>query len=265
MPTDLSNVPVFVLCGGLGTRFREETELRPKPMVSIGRRPILWHIMRTYSHYGFKKFILCLGYKAEVIKSFFLNYASMNSDFTVDLRTNDAVVHSVGHDEDWRVTSAYTGELTMTGARVARAAAKYLDGAEHFAVTYGDGLTDADLGEECRFHLSQGRIGTILGVNPLSRFGELKAEGSQVIEFNEKPEFVDTWINGGYFFFHRDFLSYLSSEEGCVLEREPLMKLAKDAQLSVYKHRGFWACMDTQRDQEYLNQLWDSGKPPWPV
>jgi glucose-1-phosphate cytidylyltransferase len=265
MDTRLSNVPVFVLCGGLGTRLREETELRPKPMVRIGTRPMLWHIMRSYSHRGFKRFILCLGYRAEMIKSFFLNYASMNSDFTVDLKTNDAVIHSIDHDQDWRVTLAYTGELTMTGARVARAAAKYLGDAEQFAVTYGDGLTDVDLADEYRFHLSQGRIGTILGINPPSRFGELKVEGPQVTKFSEKPKFVDNWINGGYFFFHRDFLRYLSAEEGCVLEREPLVKLANDGQLGMYKYRGFWACMDTQRDHEYLNQLWDSGKAPWAV
>ena len=174
-----SDVPVFVLCGGLGTRLREETEVRPKPMVPVGNRPILWHIMRTYSHHGFRRFILCLGYKAEVIKSYFLNYASMNSDFTVELKTNDLKVHSIDHEEDWQVTLAYTGELTMTGARVGRAAAKYLGDARHFAVTYGDGVTDADLAEEYRFHLEEGRLGTVLGVNPPSRFGELKVEGDQ--------------------------------------------------------------------------------------
>ena len=212
---------MFVLCGGLGTRLREETEVRPKPMVPVGNRPILWHIMRTYSHHGFHRFILCLGYKAEVIKSYFLNYASMNSDFTVELETNNLTVHSIDHEEDWEVTLAYTGELTMTGARVSRAAAKYLGDARHFAVTYGDGVTDANLGEEFRFHLEQGRMGTVLGVNPPSRFGELRVEATKVQEFSEKPEFADNWINGGYFFFHRDFLSYLSPDENCVLEREP--------------------------------------------
>jgi len=263
LSTQLSNVPVFVLCGGLGTRLREETEMRPKPMVPIGSRPILWHIMRSYSHYGFKKFILCLGYKAEVIKAYFLNYASMNSDFTVELMTNNLVIHSIDHNQDWQVTLAYTGQLTMTGARVARAAAKYLGNAQHFAVTYGDGLTDADLHAEYQFHLDQKRAGTVLGVNPPSRFGELKVDGPQVREFSEKPEFADNWINGGYFFFRRDFLSYLSDQESCVLEREPLVRLARDGQLGIHKHRGFWACMDTQRDRDFLEKLWASGKAPW--
>jgi glucose-1-phosphate cytidylyltransferase len=258
-----SDVPVFVLCGGLGTRLREETELRPKPMVTIGNYPILWHIMRKYSRHGFRRFVLCLGYKAEVIKAYFLNYASMNSDFTVELMTNNTTVHSVDHDQDWTVTLAYTGELTMTGARVARAAARYLGDAEHFAVTYGDGLTDADLAEEYAFHLREGRVGTVLGINPPSRFGELKVEGAKVQAFSEKPDFHDQWINGGYFFFRRDFLPYLQSEESCVLEREPLVRLAEDGQLSMYRHRGFWACMDTQRDKESLEKLWISGERPW--
>src|SRR5262245_35588144 len=166
-------------------------------MVPVGNRPILWHIMRSYSHHGFKRFILCLGYKAEVIKSFFLNYSSMKSDFTVDLKANRTSFHSVDHDEDWQVTLADTGDLTMTGARVARAAAKYLGDAQHFAVTYGDGVTDADLEEEYRFHLKEGRIGTVLGIHPPSRFGELKLEGSSVRAFSEKPDFRDQWINGG--------------------------------------------------------------------
>jgi glucose-1-phosphate cytidylyltransferase len=261
----ISDIPVFVLCGGLGTRIREETELRPKPMVPVGNRPILWHIMRTYSRHGFKRFILCLGYKAEVIKAFFLHYSSLNSDFTVNLKTNHLTVHSVDHDQDWNVTLADTGELTMTGARVARAAAKYLGDATNFAVTYGDGLTDANLAQELEFHLAQKRYGTVLGVNPPSRFGELKVDGAQVQEFAEKPKFAENWINGGFFFFHRDFLPYLSADESCVLERDPLVKLAQDGQLSIFKHRGFWACVDTQRDREYLEKLWASGKPPWVV
>jgi glucose-1-phosphate cytidylyltransferase len=260
---DIATIPVFVLCGGLGTRLREETEVRPKPMVPVGHRPILWHIMKTYAHHGFRRFVLCLGYKAEIIKSYFLNYSSMNSDFSVSLKRNEVTVHSVDHEDDWDVTLAYTGELTMTGARVSRAAAKYLGGAEQFAVTYGDGLTDADLAEEFRFHLSQSRAGTVLGVNPPSRFGELLLEGTKVQEFSEKPDFDDNWINGGYFFFRRDFLSYLSPDLSCVLEREPLVRLARDEGLSVFRHKGFWACMDTQRDLEHLNKLWASGHAPW--
>lgn len=264
MDPAIRDVPVFILCGGLGTRLREETEVRPKPMVSIGHRPILWHIMRKYSQHGFRRFVLCLGYKGEVIKSYFLNYATFNSDFTVELKTNNMTVHSVDHDQDWDVTLAETGELTMTGARVARAARKYLGAAPHFAVTYGDGLTDADLAQEYAFHVREGRVGTVLGVNPPSRFGELRLQGARVEEFSEKPDFHDQWINGGYFFFRRDFLPYLDAEdEGCVLEQRPLVRLARDGQLSMFAHRGFWACMDTQRDKEQLEKLWASGERPW--
>lgn len=239
--------------------------MRPKPMVPIGNHPIVWHIMRSYSHHGFKNFVLCLGYKAEVIKSYFLNYPTMNSDFTIELKTNDVKVHKIDHQQDWHVTLADTGALTMTGARVARAAAKYLGNAAHFAVTYGDGVTDANLAEELQFHLKQAKIGTVLGVNPPSRFGELKLDHDQVVDFAEKPEFQDSWINGGYFFFKRDMLNYLNMDEGCILEREPLVKLARDRQLSIRKHTGFWYAMDTQRDREYLNKLWDAGNAPWSV
>lgn len=265
MTPDVSNIPVFILCGGLGTRLREETELRPKPMVPVGSHPILWHIMRTYAHHGFKNFVLCLGYKAEVIKSYFLNYPTMNSDFTVELRTNTVKVHKIDHTQDWTVTLADTGALTMTGARVARAAAKYLGQAEHFAVTYGDGVTDANLNDQLQFHLRQRKVATVLGVNPPSRFGELKLDKDQVVEFAEKPDLTNSWINGGYFFFRRDALDYLSKDEDCVLEREPLVKLARDGQLTMWKHRGFWYAMDTQRDREYLDELWKTGKAPWNV
>jgi glucose-1-phosphate cytidylyltransferase len=258
-------IPVFILCGGLGTRLKEETEFRPKPMVPIGEKPILWHIMSSYRKFGFKKFVLCLGFKSEFIKSFFLNYSSLNSDFTVDLLDGGLKVHSVDHNLDWEVTLTYTGENTMTGARIAIAAEKYLNDSENFAVTYGDGLTDANLSDEFEFHFQHKKIGTILGVNPPSRFGEIKLNNEEVVEFNEKPEFQDEWINGGYFFFKRDFLKYLSKDESCVLERQPLINLTKDKHLNMYCHRGFWACMDTQRDREYLSQLWNSGNAPWKV
>ena len=260
-----SETPVFVLCGGLGTRLREETVRIPKPMVPIGEHPILWHIMKSYSHYGFKKFVLCLGYKAEVIKSYFLNYSSMNSDFTVDLKTNNLTVHSVDHDQDWEVTLAYTGELTMTGGRVFKAVTKYLGEADHFAVTYGDGVCDVHLQEEFEFHKKHGNIGTVMGVNPPSRFGELQLEGDEVRKFEEKPEFNENWINGGYFFFKREFLKYLHGDAELVLEQRPLIQLAQDGELSMYKHRGFWHCMDTQRDRDSLNKMWDEKKAPWAV
>lgn len=266
MMQTIANTPVFILCGGLGTRLKEETEFKPKPMVPIGNHPILWHIMRTYSRFGFKRFILCTGFKSEVIKSYFLNYASMNSDFTVDLKSNHLSVHSVDHDDDWEVTVAYTGENTMTGGRIAIAAEKYLENATHAAVTYGDGLSDANLRHEFEFHQSHGKIGTLLGVNPPSRFGEIHLEGDHVVEFLEKPEFKEKWINGGFFFFRKEFFSrYLLKEESCVLERTPLVKLAEDGELKLFKHRGFWGCMDTQRDRDHLNQLWSTGKAPWAV
>lgn len=257
------DVPVFVLCGGMGTRLKEETEFRPKPMVPIGDHPILWHLMRWYGHFGFQRFILCLGFKAGVIKDYFLNYTAMNSDFTVDLAGSKVITHSIDHDEDWQVTLAYTGEKAMTGARAARAAERYLGDAECFALTYGDGLTDANLASELEFHQAHGKLGTVLGINPPSRFGEIRLEGQEVREFAEKPRFAENWINGGYFFFHRGFLKYLSKEDYCILEQQPLVQLARDGQLDMYKHSGFWACMDTQRDREELDKLWASGQAPW--
>lgn len=261
----ISNTPVFILCGGLGTRIKEETQFLPKPMVPIGKHPILWHIMHLYSNWGFKKFILCTGFKSEVIKNYFLMYSSMHSDFTVDLRTNNLTVHSTHHEEDWEVTVAYTGEETMTGARLHIAANHYLhDDVEHAAVTYGDGLCNANFQDEFNYHQKHGKIGTILGVNPPSRFGEIRLEGDTVAEFNEKPQFPEKWINGGFFFFRRRFFTdYVQADPNCILEKAPLVQLAKDGELNMYKHRGFWACMDTQRDRDYLNDLWKNGKAPW--
>jgi glucose-1-phosphate cytidylyltransferase len=187
----------------------------------------------------------------------------MNSDFTVDLQTNNLTVHSIDHEEDWEVTIAYTGENTMTGARIARAAEKYLGEATHAAVTYGDGLCDVNFCDEFRFHLDHGKIGTVLGVNPPSRFGEMHLSGDSVVKFYEKPEFKEKWINGGFFFFKRDFFQYLNKGEDCILEKAPLRQLAEDGELNMYKHTGFWACMDTQRDRDYLNSLWQSGVAPW--
>ncbi len=221
--------------------------------------------MRYYGSFGFRRFVLCLGFKAEVIKEYFLNYYALNSDFTVKLKTNDMTVHSVDHDLDWEVTMAYTGESAMTGARVARAAQKYLGDAEQFAVTYGDGLTDADLVTEYAFHRAHGKIGTLLGIHPPSRFGEIVLDGDTVVKFEEKPEFTEEWINGGFFFFRGEFLDYLSTDEGCILERSPLVRLAGDGELNMFTHTGFWACMDSQRDRDSLEELWAGGKAPWAV
>jgi glucose-1-phosphate cytidylyltransferase len=259
----IADLPVFILCGGLGTRLREMTEFRPKPMIAIGPEPILLHIMRHYSSFGFRRFVVCMGYKSEIIRDYFLNFYSMHSDITIELKTNSLEVHSVDHSCDWKVTLAYTGELTMTGGRIARAVARYLGDADHFAVTYGDGLTDADLAAELDYHLSHAKIGTVLGVNPPSRFGEFRMDGDQLREFVEKPELHSSWINGGYFFFRRAFTGYLSASEDCVLEGDALSRLARDGELGVFQHRRFWACMDTQRDHDYLTRLWESGAAPW--
>ena len=262
-PIPITDTPVFILCGGLGTRIKEETEFRPKPMVPIGDQPILLHVMRVYARYGFRRFVLCLGFRAEFVKDYFANFHLRTTDCTIRLKTGEVIVHEHTHTEDWEVTLADTGERHMTGSRVAQAARKYLGTAQHFAATYGDGLTDADLVDEYRAHLAGGKLGTVLGVNPPSRFGEIRVEGDRVLEFAEKPDIEDHWINGGFFFFHRDFLNYLSEAESCVLEREPLVRLARDGQLNIYKHRGFWGCMDTQRDREQLTKLVESGNPPW--
>ena len=258
-----ADIPVFILCGGLGTRIKEETEFRPKPMVPIGRHPILWHVMQSYSRHGFRRFILCLGFKADAVKDYFINFHLHNRDATISLKTNQIKVHETPVEFDWEVTLADTGEKNMTGSRIAQAASKYLAADRHFAVTYGDGLTNANLTDELNFHLAKKKLGTVLGVKPPSRFGEIKVKNGRVAGFSEKPDLEDHWINGGYFFFHRDFLKYLSRDENCVLEREPLVKLARDGQLSIYQHDDFWACMDTQRDREQLIKLAESANPPW--
>lgn len=258
-----ADIPVFILCGGLGTRIKEETEFRPKPMVPIGEHPILWHVMQVYARHGFRKFILCLGFKADVVKDYFNNFHLRNADSTINLKTNKITVHERQRDFDWEVTLAFTGEKNMTGSRVAQAARKYLGQAKHFAVTYGDGLTDANLAEELKHHLAAKKLGTVLGVNPPSRFGEIRVEGNRVVEFSEKPDLEGHWINGGFFFFHRDFLRRLPEDEACVLEREPVVKLARDGQLNMFKHHGFWGCMDTQRDRDSLTQHVENGTAPW--
>jgi len=235
-------------------------------MVPIGGQPALWHIMRLYSHFGFYRFVLCMGYRSEIIREYFLNFHRMTYDATVHLATDEVTFHrseNFSFEEDWEVTLAYTGELTMTGGRVFKAASRYLGDAENFGVTYGDGVTDADLGQEFSDHLSLGKIGTVLGVKPPSRFGEFKFDGGEAFGFEEKPEIEDHWINGGFFFFRRQFMNYLNDDPNLVLEQRPLKTLAADRQLNVFKHPGNWACMDTQRDVEMLNRAWTDGKAFW--
>ncbi len=260
---NIADVPVFILAGGLGTRLKEHTEFRPKPMVDVGNHPMLWHIMSTYSQYGFRRFVVCAGFKADVIKNYLLNFDALNSDFTVKIGTYDVEYHGTNEHVPWEVTVADTGAYSMTGARVAKATNLYLKNSEHFAVTYGDGLSDVNLADEFEFHKKHGKLATVLGVNPPSRFGVFDLEGDKVKTFAEKPIVDDSWINGGFFFFKRDFTKYLSTDESCVLEQAPLTKVAKDGELTMFKHKGFWACMDTQRDKEMLDAMWSSGDVPW--
>ncbi|MBI4575664.1 MAG: glucose-1-phosphate cytidylyltransferase [Planctomycetes bacterium] len=252
---------VAILCGGRGTRLREETEVRPKPLVTIGGRPILWHIMRHYAHHGFKDFVLCLGYKGEMIKEYFLNYQCLARDFTLELGSGRREFH--GPDEGtsgWRVTFAETGPDTPTGGRVWRAA-RYLDG-ERFLLTYGDGLSNVDLGRLLAFHQARSRVGTLTAVHPMSPFGVIEVEQGAARSFKEKPR-LQGLINGGFFVFERRFLDYL--REDSVLEEEPLRRLSAEGQLAAYEHDDFWACMDTYKDVERLHRLWDSGDRPWKV
>lgn len=266
-PRDLEKIPVMILCGGMGTRLREETEVRPKPMVEIGGRPILWHIMKLYASAGFKEFVLCLGYKGHVIKEYFLNYHTYHTDVTVELGRPEAVQYHNSHpEEDWRVTLVETGDAAQTGARVAKAG-RYLGRSETFCLTYGDGLGNVNLPALIDFHRKHGKIGTVTGVRPPGRFGELRVDtGGQALEFSEKPQVTEGVINGGFFVFQQEFLQrYLDKSDELVLENQPLQQLARDGELMVYLHEGFWQPMDTYRELKLLDQLWNSGSAPWKV
>ena len=255
---------IVILCGGLGTRLREESEFRPKPMVNIGDRPILWHIMKIYAAYTHNNFVLALGYKGEMIKNYFCHYELMNNDVTIELGKPENLCIHHGHEENgWKITLANTGEETLKGARLKKVQ-KYITG-DTFMVTYGDGIADIDLNALVSFHKSHGKLATLTGINPASRFGELKIKGNQVESFSEKPKNGDGLINGGFFVFNRGIFDYLSEDENCDLEIGPLEKIAAEGQLMVYKHRGFWACMDTIRDMEYLNKLWREDQAAWKV
>ncbi|MEO5346355.1 MAG: glucose-1-phosphate cytidylyltransferase [Magnetococcus sp. YQC-9] len=252
---------VIILAGGFGTRLSEYTESIPKPMVSIGGRPILWHIMRTYARHGHKDFILALGYKAEVIKEYFLNYRALNADFTVDLASG-AVEPILAEEIDWRVTLVHTGLDSMTGGRVKRL--QSFIGQEPFMLTYGDGVADIDLDALLRFHKSHGKMVTVTAVHPGARFGELEMDGQQIRSFKEKPQTKQGWINGGYFVIEPAFFD-LIAEDATILEREPLENAASMGELMAYQHEGYWQCMDTKRDRDQLEALWKSGEAPWRV
>jgi glucose-1-phosphate cytidylyltransferase len=258
------NVQVIILCGGLGTRLREETEFRPKPMVNIGTKPILWHIMKIYGVQGFKNFILTLGYKGEVIKNYFYHYEIMNNDVTIELGIRNKLhIHS-GHEEnDWTVTLADTGEKAFKGSRLKKVE-RYIIG-DTFMVTYGDGVADINLQALLAFHQSHGKMVTLTGINPSSQFGELKVVGQQVVSFDEKPSDGGSLVNGGFFVFNRRIFDYLTVEDQCDLEHGTLEQIAREGQLMVYQHKGFWACMDTLRDTEKLNKLWQENRAPWKI
>jgi glucose-1-phosphate cytidylyltransferase len=253
---------VVILAGGLGTRLSEETELKPKPMVEIGGKPILWHVMKIYSHYGYNDFIICLGYKGYQIKEYFANYFLHMSDVTLDMTRNKIRVHR-NASEPWRVTLVDTGASTMTGGRVKRVAS-YI-GNRPFLLTYGDGVSDVDVSALVKFHRAHGKAVTVTSTQPPGRFGILDLNGqSEVIAFQEKPVGDGSWINGGFFVVEPEVLKYLK-EDQTIFEREPLEGLARARELVAYKHKGFWQPMDTLRDKNHLEELWNNDKAPWKV
>lgn len=253
-----------ILCGGQGTRIRDASELLPKPMLPIGGKPIVWHIMKGYAVHGVRDFVLCLGYKGWLVKEFFLNYRTMTTDVTVKLGRHDGLEFHGRHDEeDWNVTLAETGEATQTGGRVA-AVRRYVEGDGVFSVTYGDGVSNVDVKRLVDFHHSHGKVATVTAVRPPGRFGEMVMAGSAVKEFNEKPQVTEGFINGGFFVFDaRRIWDYLGPDSHMPLEHKPLRRLAADGQLMAYPHTGFWQPMDTAREYGLLNDLWGSGKAPW--
>ncbi len=255
---------VVILCGGLGTRLREETEYRPKPMVPVGGRPILWHIMKLYARHGHKEFVLCLGYKGDVIKDYFRNYLWNTSDVTLKLGRNPQIRYHSNHDEeDWTVTLLETGQETQTGGRLRRALP--FVGDDTFLFTYGDGLSDSDINASIAFHREHGAVATMTAVKPSGRFGELAMDGRTITAFREKPEQESGYINGGFMVLDKRVAGYLDDSDTCVFERGPLERLTREGQLKAYCHDGFWQCMDTYREQQMLDQMWRSGNAPWKV
>jgi glucose-1-phosphate cytidylyltransferase len=255
---------VLILCGGKGERLREETEFKPKPLIEIGGLPILWHIMKIYSHYGHKEFILLLGYKGRMIKEFFLNFELMANDFTLDLRDKNQrlTFHEKSCLEDWKITFVDTGDATMTGGRIARA--RHLVGDEDFMLTYGDGLANIDLDSLAATHRKQGKTLTLTGVRPMSPFGIIEVDQGIARSFREKPKLEGT-VNGGFMVCKPALFDHLSPSEDCVLEEEPMKDLARKSGIAIYQHDGFWAAMDTYKQVQTLNQIWDRPSPPWKI
>ncbi|PGD11794.1 glucose-1-phosphate cytidylyltransferase [Bacillus toyonensis] len=252
-----------ILAGGLGVRLGTKASEVPKPMVNIGDKPILWHIMKLYSHYGIKEFIICLGHRGNYIKDYFLHYDYKNNDFTIDLNNKTVEFHNTHDENEWKVTLVDTGLNTLKGGRLKRIE-KYLDN-EINLLTYGDGISDINIHNLIEFHQKQGKVLTISGVHPPARFGEIGFKGNVVTNFQEKARSSQRIINGGFMVFNRELLNYLSEDEFCDLEHGALEELAAQGMMSVYKHDGLWACMDTEKDVEYLNDLWRSGKAFWEV
>jgi glucose-1-phosphate cytidylyltransferase len=252
---------VIILAGGLGTRLSEHAESLPKPMVSIGGKPILWHIMKIYEYFGHNDYYIALGYKAEVIKEYFLHYRTLNADFSVDLGTGSITSHQL-NEVDWKVTLVDTGLHSMTGGRVRRM--KHYIGNETCLLTYGDGLSDVNIEDLLDFHKSHSKMVTITAVHPGARFGELELNGEQVVSFQEKPQTKQGWINGGYFVIEPEFFNLIKGDQ-TILEREPLEQVAQMGELMSYQHKGFWQCMDTKRDRDSLEELWNSGNAPWQI
>jgi len=247
-----------ILAGGMGTRLAEETNLKPKPMVEIGGKPMLWHIMKYYSVYGVNDFVICLGYKGYLIKEYFANYFLHMSDVTIDIKNNKMDIHQI-NAEPWKITLVDTGDETMTGGRIKRIK-NYVG--ETFCLTYGDGLSDVDISKTLDFHKKNKRLATLTAVQPPGRFGALVIEGNEAVNFQEKPPGDSSWINGGYFVFESEVLDYIQDDK-TILEREPLSNLAKSHQLGAYKHTGFWHPLDTMRDKINLEELWANNKAPW--
>jgi glucose-1-phosphate cytidylyltransferase len=251
---------VAILAGGVGTRIQEETEAKPKPMVEIGGKPMLWHIMKIYSHQGFGDFVVALGYKGDYVKRYMVDYASLTGDLTIGLREGRVEVHGNGDRDDWNVALVDTGQTTNKGGRIKRLA-PYLGDAT-FMLTWGDGVSDIDLRRLLEFHRAHGKLATLTAVRPPARFGHIELDGDVVTEFSEKPQAREGWINGAFFVLEPQVLDYIDGDE-TEWEKEPLERLAADRQLMAYRHEGFWQCMDTLRDRKLLEQLWDTGDAPW--
>ncbi len=257
--------PAMILCGGQGTRLRDVTELLPKPMVPVGPQPIVWHIMKTYAAFGVNRFILCLGYKREAFTDYFLNYHARATDITVKLGRKQSVTYHGSHgEEDWEVTLADTGERSMTGCRVARAAKYLRESDEDFFLTYGDGVANVDIASVYDFHKAQSKEITVTAVHPAGRFGEMKLTGSEVVGFHEKPQTEEGFINGGYMAVKSSFVKkYLRDDASLIFEQQPMMAACRAGDMAAYKHLGFWQCMDTAREHDLLNDLWDRREAPW--